>query len=134
MSYLSGIGRAGALALGALVAGLGIAVAAVAAGFGSSALILGGALAIGGVVRLMTASSAASRRARAHPADPADPRWRGGSGEVQLAGRRCVECKQRITVASEGVVCDACSEPAHTACELRHRAQAHRALSPAPFR
>ena len=141
MSYAAWIGRKSAIVLGSVLACLGLlgmgvsAASSAGAAEGSSvALLLGGGLAIAGVVRLMTALSADERRPRVHPADPSDPRWHGGSGEVQLAGRPCVECGRRITVATEGVACDVCAAPAHVDCEDLHRTHAHRPEPSALFR
>lgn len=125
--------RSGAVALATLAA-LGLILVAGSAARGSVVLLVGAVLALAGLVRLMTASSIGAVRPRAHPADPQDPRWHGGSGEIQLAGRRCVECGRRITVATEGVACRTCSAPAHADCHDRHRAHAHRPASSAPFR
>jgi hypothetical protein len=90
------------------------------------------------VLRLMTAFSIDSRQVRAHPAEPDDPRWLedrdGVKRPTQLAGKKCVECGRKITVASEGVTCDVCDEPSHVQCNDLHRSHAHRPEGVGPFR
>lgn len=63
---------------------------------------------------------------RPRPPGKDDPRWGPSDGRVQIAGKACAACDERITVASEGVACEACRKPCHHKCITRHVADAHR--------
>jgi hypothetical protein len=56
-----------------------------------------------------------------------DPRWGPGDGRVQIAGKTCPACNERIAVATEGIACGTCRCACHTKCIARHVAQAHKA-------
>jgi hypothetical protein len=60
------------------------------------------------------------------PPDRDDPRWGPSDGRVQIAGKDCAACGERITLASEGEACDACRKPCHHKCITRHTADAHK--------
>ena len=80
------------------------------------------------LIRAFKRSSAEHEaRQRATPADPDDPRWRPSEGRVQIAGKSCAACGDRITVAFEGAACDLCKTACHTKCMTRHAADAHKA-------
>jgi hypothetical protein len=90
-------------------------------------------LAVGGLIasfliRLIKRNSVEHEaRQRATPADPDDPRWGPSEGRVQIAGKSCAACGDRITVAFEGAACDLCKKACHTKCVTRHVADAHKA-------
>ena len=63
---------------------------------------------------------------RPKPPDRDDPRWGPSDGRVQIAGKACAACGERITLASEGAACETCREPCHGKCTTRHVAEAHR--------
>ena len=125
MSFVS-MTRSRAIVLGTLLAFVGLVLLAVAANgsIDGRTFVLGGVLSMGGVVLLMTAFAMDGRRERAH-VDDSDPRWHGGLGVAQLAGRRCVECGRKITVAAEALSCEQCAKPAHIDCQELHRSKAH---------
>ncbi|MBX3206605.1 MAG: hypothetical protein KF764_16145 [Labilithrix sp.] len=114
----------------------GLALVVVAAGIShdSRMFMLGGLLVVGGVLRLTTALASDARRRRKHPVDPSDPRWHGGAGITQLAGRTCIECGRRITIGADGMSCSQCHAPAHIDCEELHLAHAHGPEIAFPFR
>lgn len=122
----------GSIFFGALLIVLGLALVVVGVGMSddSRTFALGGVVVIGGVLMLTTALARDARHRREHPFDPTDPRWNGGAGIVQLAGRPCAECGVKITVAYEAFCCEACIKPVHTDCRDLHHAHAH-ALDPA---
>lgn len=64
-------------------------------------------------------------RYRPQPPDRDDPRWGPDDGRVQIAGKACAECSDRITLAFEGAACDLCRQPCHTKCIARHVARDH---------
>ncbi|MDF2692224.1 MAG: hypothetical protein K0S65_607, partial [Labilithrix sp.] len=107
MSYPVSLNSTRAIVFGSILAlaGLVLVVLAVSARDDSPLFMLGGLFFMGGVVRLTTALSSDARRRRSYRADPTDPRWHGGAGIVQLAGRTCVECQRRIIIGSDGVSC-----------------------------
>lgn len=114
-----------------IVVGLGLVVFAVSMRDDSPLFMLGGMAVGAGVLRLTTALSKDARRRREHLADPDDPRWHGGSGQVQLAGRTCAECARKIIIGADAISCQICGAPAHIDCEERHRARVHpEALGP----
>ncbi len=117
---------------GALLVVLGLALIVFAVGMedDSRAFALGGIVVLGGVLRLTTALARDARHRREHPFDPSDPRWHGGSGLVQLAGKPCAECGLKITVAYEAYCCESCIKPVHLDCRDLHHAHVH-ALEPA---
>ncbi len=117
---------------GAILILLGLALVVVATGISGDArlFILGGFAVVGGALRLTTALAADARQRRKHPVDPSDPRWHGGAGLVQLAGKPCAECGVKIVVAYEAYCCEACIRPVHLDCRDLHHAHAH-ALDPA---
>jgi hypothetical protein len=120
---------------GALIlAGLVLVVVAVSARDDSPWFAIGGLAVGGGVLRLTTALTADARRRRKHPVDPDDPRWHGGSGGVQLAGRTCVECERKIVIGTDARSCKECAAPTHIDCEEQHRARAHAPDTVGPFR
>lgn len=122
--------RTGWIVVGASIVATGLAMIAFSGQF-----LVGGMLAVAGVLRLMTAFSMDSRQVRAHPAAPDDPRWLPDRVKrSQVVGRSCTECGRRITVASDGVCCAVCDEPAHLACNDLHRSHAHRPDAVGPFR
>jgi hypothetical protein len=127
MSYPASLNSTGAIVFGSLLAlgGLVLIILAVTAGDDSPLFALGGLVFVGGVVRLTTALSTDARRRRSYRADPTDPRWHGGAGIVQLAGRTCVECQKRIIIGSDGVSCDDCAAPMHRECNRPHHEHAH---------
>ena len=135
MSFGS-IDRSRAIVIGTLLTFVGLSLLALTAHGESDAraFALGGLLSVGGVLRLMTAFSMDARRAHAHPVDRSDPRWHGGAGLVQLAGRPCVDCGRKITVAGEALACPLCARPTHLDCEEPHRRRAHRPAPDGPFR
>jgi hypothetical protein len=92
-----------------------------------AAVVLGSLLA-----RAIKASNATSDRNK--PPGKDDPRWGPGDGRVQIAGKPCAGCGDRITVGFEGVACDLCSSPCHTKCIARHTATAHRPEDGTPYR
>jgi hypothetical protein len=136
MSYPESLSSSRAIVLGGsiILVGLVLVVVAVGARDDSTLFMLGGLVIVGGVVRLTTALSADARRRREHPVDPDDPRWHGGSGGVQLAGRTCVECGRRIIIGADALSCDACAAPTHIDCEELHLAHAHGPDAAGPFR
>lgn len=113
-----------------IVVGLALVVFAVGMDDDSRTFTLGGLVVMGGVLRLTTALSKDARHWREHPFDASDPRWRGGAGVVQLAGRPCAACGDKITVAYEAFCCEACVKPVHLGCREHHHAQLH-AMDPA---
>ena len=117
---------------GALLMVLGLALIVFATGINgdSGAFALGGLIVAGGALRLTTALAKDARLRKEHPFDPSDPRWSGGAGLVQLAGRPCAECGQKITVVHEAFCCEACIKPVHVECRDTHQAHVH-ALEPA---
>lgn len=127
MSYPESLNSNRAIVMGGLlvVVGLALVVAAAAAMDNSIMFAAGGVVVIGGVLRLTTALSKDARRRRQYAADPSDPRWDGASRFVQLAGRPCIECERKITVASEANACDVCAAPTHLDCQRSHRLRAH---------
>lgn len=81
------------------------------------------------VIRAFKRSGAEHAENQRHPAPPDadDPRWGPGEGRVQIAGKSCAACGDRITVAFEGAACDLCKKACHTKCVTRHVADAHKA-------
>jgi len=116
---------------GAFLIVLGLALIVVAVGISNDGpmFALGGFAVLGGVLRLTTALARDARFRREHPFDPDDPRWNGGSGLVQLAGKPCAECGAKITVAYEAFCCEACIRPVHLDGRELHHAHAH-AMAP----
>jgi hypothetical protein len=127
MSYPASLNSTRAIVFGSILAlgGLVLLVIAVSARDDSPLFMLGGLVFIGGIVRLTTALSKDARRRRSYLNDPSDPRWHGGSGTVQLAGRPCIECKQRIIIGTDAISCEACTSPVHLTCEAQHKSRAH---------
>jgi len=117
---------------GALLIVLGLALVVVGVGMNddSRTFALGGVVVVGGVLMLTTALARDARHRREHPFDPTDPRWHGGSGVVQLAGRPCSECGVKITVAYEAFCCESCIKPVHNDCRDVHQVRVH-AMDPA---
>lgn len=75
------------------------------------------------------------KQRRLAPPDADDPRWGPSEGRVQIAGKSCTACGERITVAFEGAACDLCKKACHTKCVTRHAADAHKADGKAtPYR
>lgn len=133
MSYPASSYSHRSIFIGALLVVLGLGIVVFAAGIhddDSRTFMLGGLVLFGGVLRLTTALAMDARHRREHPVDPSDPRWHGGSGLVQLAGRPCAECSRKITVAYEAFCCEACIRPVHLDCRALHHAHVH-ALDPA---
>jgi len=116
-----------AIVIGAalMIVGLGLVVGGVSIGDDSPLFPLGGIVFGSGVLRLTTALSKAARRRRAYRADPNDPRWHGGAGIKQLAGRSCAECGRKIVIGSDALSCGACEAAIHIDCEAPHRAALH---------
>jgi hypothetical protein len=116
-----------AVILGAalIVVGLGLVVFSVSMQGDSPLFLVGGVVVGGGVLQLTTALAREAHRRREYLAAPDDPRWHGGAGIVQLAGRTCAECGKKIVVGADGVSCDACGAPTHLDCGPRHRSIAH---------
>jgi hypothetical protein len=110
-----------------VVVGLGFVVFAVSMRDDSPFFMLGGIAVGAGVLRLTTALSRDARRRR-ELADPDDPRWHGGSGIVQLAGRTCIECTRKIVIGADALSCKDCGSPAHIDCAAQHRERAHSRL------
>jgi len=117
---------------GALLMVVGLALIVFATGINgdSSMFMVGGFVVVGGALRLTTALAKDARLRRQHPFDPSDPRWQGGAGLVQLAGRPCAECGQKITVVYEAYCCESCIKPIHLDCRDLHQSHVH-ALEPA---
>ncbi|HVJ94094.1 MAG TPA: hypothetical protein VM580_30100 [Labilithrix sp.] len=128
MSYAATPDRNRAILGGTLIALFGLVLLAATGANDVRTFALGTVLSVGGVLRLM-AALARSDRSRWGQADPDDPRWKGGSGLVQVAGRACAECERKITVDSEADSCTMCGVPTHTNCRRRHRNRAHRAAA-----
>lgn len=103
------------------VAGLGLIVFSVSVHDDSPLFGLGVLLFGGGVIRLTTALARDARLRREYLAASDDPRWHGGAGIVQLAGRMCAGCGRKIVVGADGVCCDVCEAPMHIDCEPLHR-------------
>ncbi|MDB5212402.1 MAG: hypothetical protein JWO86_329 [Myxococcaceae bacterium] len=97
-----------------------------------------GGLIVSFVVRVIKRSAAHhEERQRRPPADADDPRWGPDEGRVQIAGKSCAGCGDRITVAFEGTACtfDLCKAACHTKCVMRHVADEHtRRDDGAPYR
>jgi hypothetical protein len=87
------------------------------------------------LVRIVKGSSPVSGQRHAPP-DRDDPRWGAvpPTGRVQIAGKSCAACGERITLAFEGVPCETCREPCHTKCVARHAAIAHKPDERTPYR
>jgi hypothetical protein len=92
-----------------------------------AALVLGSLLA-----RAIKASNNTSNPNK--PPSKDDPRWGPSDGSVQIAGKSCAACDERITVGFEGVACDLCRQACHTKCIARHTASAHRPDDGTPYR
>ncbi len=116
-----------AIVIGAVLAviGLGLVVFSVGMRDDSPLFVLGAVVFGVGVVRLTPALAKEARLRRAYLANPDDPRWHGGAGIRQLAGRSCVECGRKIVVGTDAVPCTRCEEAVHVDCRARHRATTH---------
>jgi hypothetical protein len=63
-----------------------------------------------------------------------DPRW-SGETRKQIAGRKCIECGQKVILANEGEACETCGEVAHVkSCLVQHERSAHRLETNVPYR
>ncbi|MBX3213475.1 MAG: hypothetical protein KF850_15665 [Labilithrix sp.] len=136
MGYPESLNSTGSIGFGGALMVTGLALVVVAAGINhdSRMFMLGGLFVVAGVLRLTTALAHDARVRREHPVDSSDPRWHGGAGITQLAGRTCVECSRRITIGADGMCCGACYAPTHIDCEELHLAHAHGPDAAAPFR
>ncbi len=121
-----GLGIAVILGAALVVVGLGLIVYSVGLQDSAPLFLLGGLTIGGGVFRMTTALSRETRRRR-EMAESDDPRWHGGAGIVQLAGRTCIECGKKIVVGADGVCCDPCDATLHLDCEMRHHSTVHEA-------
>lgn len=116
-----------AVLIGAALAIVGLVLIVIGVGMGndSSLFVVGAVVLGGGILRLTTALSQEARQRHAYLADPDDPRWHGGAGFKQFAGRSCDECGRKIVVSSDAVSCRTCEASLHVDCRPRHRAAAH---------
>ena len=91
-------------------------------------LLVGGIIAslIIRVIKGHTDAQGPNDRHRPIPPDRDDPRWGPEDGRVQIAGKSCAACGERIILAFEGAACDACREPCHASCIARHVARDHK--------
>jgi hypothetical protein len=126
MSYPESLTSYRAIVIGSVLVVLGLALIVGAAATDESMIfVLGGMVVIGGVLRLTTALSKDARQRRQYAADPNDPRWDDASPFVQLAGRSCVECERKITVASDANACEVCAAATHLDCQRTHYDRVH---------
>lgn len=116
-----------AVILGAalVVVGLGLVVFSVSVQGDSPLFLVGGVAIAAGALRMTTALARAARERRLYLASGDDPRWHGGSGIVQLAGRTCASCGRKIVVGTDGLSCQTCEAPLHRDCARHHRSFAH---------
>ncbi len=47
----------------------------------------------------------------------------------RVLGAECADCKRRIVIEEDGVLCPTCRAPVHVECVAGHRAQAHASSS-----
>lgn len=116
-----------AIVIGAVLALLGFAMGVVAVTVKNDPRLLavGGLVFAVGMLRLTTAFARGRRERRVYLANPNDPRWHGGAGIRQLAGRSCRACDERIVIGVEARSCKKCGAPVHIDCAPLHRAQEH---------
>jgi len=133
MSYAATPDRNRAIVGGTLITLFGLVLLAATGANDVRTFALGTVLSVGGALRLMAAFAKTDRSRWGQAADPDDPRWNGGSGLAQLAGRPCAECEGKITVDAEADSCNECGVPTHLKCRKRHRAREHRAAAAVHF-
>ena len=123
--------RRNALVVGFSVLATGLVITIgtyAAAGPGGTYVVAAGAI-VGGAIRLVLAlGMPPDSPALSQAVHIDDPRWRD-STRVQVAGKRCGACDERILGEVDGAVCKRCEAVVHRACLRAHKGS-HRARQP----
>ena len=124
------MGRTGMRVTGCLLLAIGLCSAVFALSTGAHGGFVAVGAIVGGLIRLMRASSMPEDGEFSEPGGARGPE----DLRPQVAGLPCAQCSAKIASVLDGYTCERCARPCHYDCQGRHEIAAHAAVEPSAYR